>query len=278
MRYTYETAKNNRSIDSRRTFVDALDGQSVLNLDSFESVFNKAEELVKSEYPKVTGGALSNVRGNWYEWLITIGMIEFHRNNDNAHYLLPLPNISSYDCAKLYKDRIYAYIRDLRAKVASIADVSLITSNPDFVIIDKDVDFELCMPENGLITVNFIDNICQAFLQMEHKCSLDQIKGYVAVKSSLRPDRRLQIAHEGSLMKALYKHVQTREWIIDAPGIKYYAISSEVKEADRNALRTVATHSIVDVGSVPRAAVDGLLCVFSGAELEVALNKILIED
>ncbi|HOO50569.1 MAG TPA: Cfr10I/Bse634I family restriction endonuclease, partial [Alphaproteobacteria bacterium] len=165
--------------------------------------------------------------------------------------------------------------QDLRKKVSESADVSLITSNPDFVIIDSSINIDFPAPPQSGISDAYIEAVCRAFSQLEHRCSLDQIKGYTAVKSSLRPDRRLQIAHEGSLMKALYRHVQTREWLIDAPGIKYYAITSKATDADRNALKTVATHSITDVGSKPEAAVDDLLCVFSGPELESALKKIL---
>ncbi|WP_373695840.1 Cfr10I/Bse634I family restriction endonuclease [Brunnivagina elsteri] len=36
------------------------------------------------------------------------------------------------------------------------------------------------------------------------KCNLKDIIGYASIKTSLRPDRRLQIPHEGSLMKAIY--------------------------------------------------------------------------
>lgn len=275
MTYTYPNPDGSRGINSKATFIDALGGQGVLTLASFDTVFTTAENLVRNEYPAVTGGALSNVRGNWYEWLLALGALEFHHNHINTYYFLPLPNITRYDCAKLYIERIYSYIHDLRTKVDESADVSLITSNPDFVIVDNGL--QIGMPEiiPGHITVETIEQIDQAYAQLEHRCTLDQIKGYTAVKSSLRPDRRLQIAHEGSLMKALYRHVQTREWIIDAPGIKYFAITSQATEADRNALKTVATHSITDVGSKPKAAVDGLMCVFSGAELQTALEKML---
>ena len=233
--------------------------------------------MIREENPDVTGGALSNVRGNWYEWLIALGFLEFRNQNPNSRLLLQLPNISQYDCARLYIERIYGYIIDLRAKVGENADVSLITSNPDFVIVSEDVisiDFPDIEPGN--VKFEQIEEISKVFTQIEHACSLNDIIGYLAVKSSLRPDRRLQIAHEGSLMKALYKHVQTREWIINAPGIKYYAVTTKASAADRRALKTVATHSVVDVSSKPQAAVDDLYCVSSGKELKKVFEDILI--
>ncbi len=274
--YTYKNRDGSIGINSKQSFVNALDNKAVLNLPSFEDIFQEAERLVKTENPKVSGNALSNVRGNWYEWLIAIGALEFYKKSSEAAYLIPLPNIRQYDCAKLYQKNIFAFIEDLRTKVAEASDVSLITSNPDFVIIDRNISMEIPDTSSGLITPELIEEIDQSHLKLEHSCKLDQILGYTAVKSSLRPDRRLQIAHEGSLMKALYRHVQTREWIIDAPGIEYFAITSVATEADRNALKTVATHSITDVGSDPQAAVDGLFCVSNGAELEETLKQILL--
>jgi len=275
MPYTYENADGRRGIDSKVTFIAALNGQAVLSLDTFETVFKTAEDLIRNEYPAVSKGAISNVRGNWYEWLLALGTIEFKNKTPDAHYLLPLPNIRQFDCAKLYSEEIYSYIHDLRIKVKSSSDASLITSNPDFVIVDKGLDVHLPDIVQNELTPQLIEDIDRVYVQLEHKCLLDQLIGYAAAKSSLRPDRRLQIAHEGSLMKALYRHVQTREWLIDARGIKYFAITSTATDADRNALKTIATHSIVDVSSKPEAAVDGLFCVFSGQELETALKVML---
>jgi len=53
-------------------------------------------------------------------------------------------------------------------------------------------------------------------------------------------------------MKAIYTHLQTREWIINLKGLKYYAFSTKI--SDKNALKTVATHSITTVSSLPQAA------------------------
>ncbi|MCB1557446.1 MAG: Cfr10I/Bse634I family restriction endonuclease, partial [Alphaproteobacteria bacterium] len=133
MIYTYENTDKTIGINSKQTFVDALGKDEILNLKSFDEIFQKSENLVKKEYPGVTGGALSNVRGNWYEWLLAIGVLEFRRAYPNAHHLIPLPNIKQYDCARLYQTKIFQYIQDLRKKVSESADVSLITSNPDFV-------------------------------------------------------------------------------------------------------------------------------------------------
>ncbi|MFB6305931.1 MAG: Cfr10I/Bse634I family restriction endonuclease, partial [Flavobacteriales bacterium] len=101
------------------------------------------------------------------------------------------------------------------------------------------------------------------YRNLENSCTFEDIKGYISVKISLRPDRRLQIPHEGSLMKALYVHLQTRDWILNPSGLKYYAITTELSKDDRKALETVATHSITTVNQLPEPAVDEVLEVNS---------------
>lgn len=104
---------------------------------------------------------------------------------------------------------------------------------------------------------------------------LDDIAGYLSVKASLRPDRRLQLAHEGSLMKALYTHLQTRTWTINPRGIRYFAASKKISEADIKGLKTVATHSIIDVKSSPQSAVDELFQINTVNELDHCLTVLL---
>ena len=57
-------------------------------------------------------------------------------------------------------------------------------------------------------------------------------------------------------MKALYAHLKTRLWEIDAKGLKYYAMARKVGNSDRKALKTVATHSLISVDAKPQSAVD----------------------
>jgi len=274
MTYTYIGTNGRRSINSSATFVGTLANRSVLSLASFDEFFSEAERLVRVEHPSVDANALSNVRGDWYEWLISIGTIEFLIANPTANYLLPLPNVSQYDCSRLYVEKLHSHVNDLRDKVLTSTGARLITSNPDFVLISRTKAVELpnFSPSITEETITEIDGLYQ---QVSGLCSFEEIKGYASVKVSLRPDRRLQIPHEGSLVKALYRHIQTREWLIDASGIKYYAITTSFNAADERGLKTVATHSITDVSAKPEAAVDQLLRISSGHELDTALRSIL---
>lgn len=226
----------------------------------------------------VSKGALSNAHGDWYEWLLAISAWNFCAKTPRAHVPILLPNISRFDVARLYENRLYSLIQDLRSKIEETSEVNLITSNPDFVILErsrfnqqiKDITPITRITEK---TLHFLSHLYEKF---PGTCHFDEIKGYIAVKTSLRPDRRLQIPHEGSLMKAIYKHLQTREWIINPTGLKYYAFSTRRTEADRKALKTVATHSITSVSSLPQAAVDEVFVIDSFREAENVWATILL--
>ncbi|MEZ9785078.1 Cfr10I/Bse634I family restriction endonuclease [Vibrio breoganii] len=41
-----------------------------------------------------------------------------------------------------------------------------------------------------------------------------EIVGCFSIKTSLRPDCHLQTAHEGSLTRAVYVHLQIRSWFM----------------------------------------------------------------
>ncbi len=260
MTYLRELPTGKSQIMKDLAFCDLLSNRLPDQDKEFTELFDEFDDEILKKDPTITKGALSNVHGDWYEWLIAIAAWNFCCTNRNAHFPLAMPNIAQFDVAKLYETKLNDLIVDLRTKVEITSDVKLITSNPDFVILDREL-FDRLSGGIELISEIIPDNLSlldSFYRKYENSCSFNDIIGYFAVKSSLRPDRRLQIPHEGSLMKAIYTHLQTREWIINPPGLKYYAISTKISDADLQALKTVATHSITTVSSLPQAAVDGV--------------------
>lgn len=227
---------------------------------NLSELFEEFDENIKGINSDIKGGALNKVHGDWYEWLLGIEFWNYRIRNQRNYLILNLPNVSQFDCSRLYIEKLAGFIDSLKENVLEASEVELISSNPDFVIIDTsqmelDARFSEEITE---ITPDVINMLVTVYEDFENKCDFNQLIGYVSVKTSLRPDRRLQLAHEGSLMKALYVHLQTREWIIEPEGLKYYAISRAVNNADRRALKTVATHSITTVQSKPQSAVDDI--------------------
>lgn len=267
------TVKDKLQIKKAETFTQCFSSVIKENL-SFTSVVKAIDERIKSDHPAIDSSALSNSHGDWYEWFIAFTAWNQRIKSNSKYLLLILPNKRQFDVSTLYQKKLHEYILDLKSKVNSSSNVELISSNPDFVIIDTS-DMELqpeFHEEITEITVETIEILNTAYKYFIGKCSLNNIHGYLSVKTSLRPDRRLQIAHEGSLMKAIYVHLQTRDWIINPKGLKYFAASTNVGQPDYEALRTVATHSITNVSSKPQAAVDQVFMINDVASVVAALS------
>lgn len=258
-------------------FVTLLNGAVPAPTQSFAAIFEQFDQTLRTQRPEVHPNALSKVHGDWYEWLIALAAWNYHAANPESRVALPLPNVRTFDVGRLYTADLYAYVQDLRAKVQQAANVELITSNPDFVILDVSglVQAAQLLQPLTTIAVEALQSIQNRYADYIGLCSFDKVVGYAAVKRSLRPDRRLQIPHEGSLMKALYRHMQTRLWLLNPPGIRYYALAGQLREADRQALRTVATHSITTVLNTPERAVDEVFQVDSMDDAAVAFQTML---
>jgi len=268
-------AKGKSVVDTKVAFITSIEGQVPHSDWDYESHLNYIQNLVQTEDPKVTSGAISNCRGSWFEWMIAIDVYNYWCHSGSDFLMLPLPNISRFDCATLYKPEVSTYIFDLRLKLKESLDIELITSNPDFVIFDTSNLTGVLerRPIQSVTedTIEYIDGLFRSFIE---QCGFEDIIGYMAAKTSLRPDRRLQIVHEGSLTKALYVHLQTRLWIDKPRTIKYFGASLKLNDKDRRALKTVATHSITTVLSEPEKAVDECFELCSREMLYNAVKEI----
>jgi hypothetical protein len=273
LRYSYTTPDGKQSISAAPTFCAALRNRNPLDIDNFSEVLDECAALVRTEFqPK--GGALNNVRGTWYEWLISIGAIQFCNATEHVRRLLiPLPNVRRLDYTSLYEDSVYFFIQDLKEKTSAYG-VNLISSNPDYALIEQSVQIKL--PDVSSVTEATLSEIDGKYLELRGKLGFDELVGFASIKTSLRPDRRLQLSHEGALVKAFYEHLKTRLWNSEAAGLKYYGVSQAVGEADKEGLKTVATHSILSVNSVPERAVDDIVEVSSGATLRDFLSTALL--
>lgn len=243
----------------------------------FTKIFDEFDKTIRLKDRSITSAALSNVHGDWYEWILAIAAWNHFCTNPDSHLAILLPNVSQFDVTTLYEKHLTELIVDLKKKVSEASGVQLITSNPDFVIIDRNIAQKI-VGEDSVInefTPIILEKLAGVYKKFIGKCSFEQIVGYISVKTSLRPDRRLQIPHEGSLMKAIYAHLQTREWITNPKGLKYYAISTKMTIPDKKALATVATHSLTTVFSLPQAAVDEAFEVNTLQHADLVFSSIL---
>lgn len=279
MTYVTKLTNGKYQIDSVAAYCEMLKGKVPESKQSLLGLIDAFDEQLIKVYPTINRNALNNVHGDWYEWFIALHAWNFHVDNPNSLIMLLLPNITQFDVVRLYIDYLYDLVVDLRMKVKESTSVQLITSNPDFVLIDSS-RFKNKLPKQyaskiSRIDAGIISMVETAYKDFANKCTYADIAGYVSAKISLRPDRRLQIPHEGSLMKAIYTHLQTRQWIIHPKGLKYYAITTKATDADKKALKTVATHSLTSVFDIPQAAVDEVFEVNTLAKCSQVFSSIL---
>jgi hypothetical protein len=245
---------------ARNAFLGAFRGRTLFeDRESFAALMleldNAAKPLLAAERDaRSINSALAKMHGDWFEWILSWIAEDVEQTSNPSRIAVRLPNVSQFDCALLYCNKLAEMLERLRTEVQR-SNVELITSNPDFVLIRKSRDASKAELN---ISSQSIDRWVTRYRAFVGKCTFEDITGYLAAKYTLRPDRRLQMAHEGSLMKALYVHLQTRLWITEPAGLQFYAVSSRVGPADRIGLRTVATHSITSVASRPQAAVDAV--------------------
>lgn len=267
-------------VDTKTIFISNLQYLDELTNLNFTEFLNICEIKAKREGTKITSTkitqqALGNARGKWFEWLIVLGFWRWALDNSNIKFTLAqLPNVTSFDSAKLFKPKIQKAIRKFK-EVLLESDVTMVTSNPDFVILRRS-PYEDALFENLQdlsITKATLERISEHYLKFVDSGNLNDIFGYLAVKSSMRPDRRLQIAHEGSTYKALSKNI-SKSLEIEEYIPYFFAVTSKTNDKDRLALKTVATHSIAENTSKPIRAVDQVFDVNSYQDLCTTFDEL----
>ena len=248
------------SVNSKAAFCDVFNQLGLSQNYNLTTYLNKLDSLVYSFDKSVTSQALSNCHGDWYEWLLNLVAWQVIATNKTNYVLVSLPNVTSFSIFDLYEPQVLDMVSKLKEK-ANQQGVQLITSNPDFVLIKKDVFFDLdYFNFDTALDQHQIIKMDSAYTNYIGKCSLHDVIGYLSVKHSLRPDRRLQIAHEGSLMKAIYSNLCNTTYSNNSnftyPSLKYYAATSGATEADLNGLKTIATHSLANPNAPMVTAVD----------------------
>jgi Cfr10I/Bse634I restriction endonuclease len=277
MNYIRKLPNGKSQIMKKEAIISIRNGQLPHSHETYKGVMDQLDKEIMTSDNSINKNALNNAHGDWYEWMLAVEAWNLCATNPKKGLAILLPNISQYDLAKLYKDDLRILIEDLRDKVQIASAVKLISSNPDFVILSRSLMDKVMGSISPIseFSIESLNQLGDAYTKFSRLCNFEDLVGYISVKSSFRPDRRLQIPHEGSLMKAIYVHLQTRKWIINPPGLKYYAISAEVKKSDIQALKTVATHSITTVSSVPQPAVDEVFEINTVQKAHEVFSQIL---
>lgn len=260
------------SIDTKLVFCEAFNSVAKAEQASFLDVLDETKRLATIREPNVDKNALANANGAWYAWLLVIFAERIHHSLKAKSTFLKLPNVKSMPCSQLYVEQLQNLLADFQRKLLEVAGVNLVTSNPDFALVLKGSDAKI-YDFQGNLTRDHLENYDSLYKKFISTCELDELISYIGVKTSLRPDRRIQLLHEGSLMKAIYTHLKTRNWEIAAKGLQYYGLTLKLGKADSDGLKSVATHSIVSASLRPERAVDGMYQITNELELKSFLER-----
>ena len=104
-------------------FFHLLNGDIPNETDLISDLFDKLDILVREREPSISREALSNVHGDWYEWLLAIVAWNSFVKNPNSHLAVLLPNVTQLDVSKLYESDLSDLIDDLRVKVGRAGDI-----------------------------------------------------------------------------------------------------------------------------------------------------------
>jgi len=265
--------------------VIACEYSSSLPAGDLDIIMEGLQDRVKTAHKKLgytfngSHNAFNNIRGAWTRHIFSyIGWNMFCSNpNVGNSCIVPLPSISVLKFTDLFDTDASEALKSGLLRRLSQQGVELTMSNPDFICVsditpDDMVEFETPITNLSIETQNKLSN---AYTVIKNCCSYSSLKFGIAMKTSLRSDRRYQIAYEGSILKALIAHLQVRYWDTDFQTYYYAVVANKVSNDDRAVLSAPATHSIVDVHTPPVKAIDDIFEVKSTDDLKQSIQTMI---
>lgn len=247
------------------------------NEEKYDKVLQEIEKLVVAGFKKAgdkppSGSALANARGDWYEMLVAAELWNECTTRDAV--AVQLPNKLQLPFHTLYGGESAVALKRL-FDVMAPKGVTLLASNPDFLVLKRPekstIDFKKKIKCLGVAEIKMLRTAYQEFVG---KCAYSDILGAIGLKTSNRPDRRLQPVQEGSVLKAIAAHFQTRFWD-SSYRVKYIAATLTSSDADDEALTTAATHTLVSVNMPIERAVDRSMLVRRPQEARDVIAAVL---
>ncbi len=219
----------------------------------------------------------NNIRGAWTRWIFGSICWNFFCEYAIQHNacIVMLPSISRLTFTDLFEpDSQDALNRGLLRKLNDHG-IELTMSNPDFICVSDIPPDDIFKNPIANLSADSQATIAEAYKKIVGSCLYNSVKFGVALKTSLRSDRRYQIIHEGSTLKAFIAHLQVRYWDIDFNTNYYAVVANEVSSSDRRVLSAPAIHSIVDVHTPPVKAIDAIYEVRSTEDMESCIKNMI---
>lgn len=222
-------------------------------------------------------GAFNNARGDWLELILSAYFWNSIIDRNEDVLVVRLPNVTKMSFIELFDDESQKLIKLGLMQTLSKNGARLDMSNPDIIGVRVDRSklpsvFHKKLKKLGVAEAALLFG---SYKNLLGKCSYNGILFGLSIKTSLRGDRRYQIVHEGSIVKAFIAHLQTRYWDTSFETKFYGAVTDNVSEQDHEIFKTAATHSIVNVFSPSVKAVDKVYHIPTTDDAEKMITAIL---
>ncbi|OAB35907.1 Cfr10I/Bse634I family restriction endonuclease [Paenibacillus glacialis] len=243
-------------------------------LDNLEQHIRNAAKAKDLDQPSLA--AFSNVRGLWFEIIISVYAWNYRINNGLSDcFIIKMPNMKTYDFRRIFDNLTLKMLDQLEGSLKNNdSKIRLIPSNPDMILVHQK---GLISNADDLITnlsEKNVEKLTRLYHEINGRCEWSSIFAGIGLTTSMRPDRRLQLVYEGNILKSIFAHLSTRHWN-NKVSFQYYGASSvKHSNADDEAFQTAATHTIVNVNSVPERAVDGIFSLQNTDDINKMLDEI----
>lgn len=240
-----------------------------LNLNglTFIDIVDRIErEVVTKSIEPISQGSLNNCRGTWNELAF---LMEAHRSILQSTENLYLVKMGSETSIRFWE----IYQKESRCKYDLLINILrkreepifIRCSTPDFVVIRRDVIQD--SPISNILR-NLsppLKEINELYKVIKNKCLPHQVKGFISLKTSNRPDRRYQILSEANVTKFASRYIH------DSDRKLRYDVIGESNPSDREVFSAPLMFTLPKSGNIITSVereINSEINIKSGQELD----------
>ncbi len=207
--YISKTAKGGLQIHADQAFVEIY--PSVQENNNIDQISKRVKERVVQEARKYfekepSSGSLNNCSGRWHELAFLMAAHKSIIENTDHLYIVRMGSESSIKFWEIYTEgslkEFKKFMMGLQKK-----NMTLRCSTPDFVIIDRSILRSTIVEDISNLSAGTINLMLKLYEDIKGQCDPSQVKSFISLKSSNRPDRRYQILYEANITKYAGKYI-----------------------------------------------------------------------
>ena len=211
--YIYENSRGQIAVSADLAFVKiypTLSPSIAINAVAREIRHRVQAQSQRKYLRQPSSGSLNNCSGRWNELSKRRLLIQAHFSiisETNNLYIIRMPNEATMKFWQVYNQES-RYRFDQMMDILRDRGFSLRCSTPDFVVVSRRI-VRHYIPQINRENLSLTDlQILTQFHQyIKGCCHPSDVKGFISIKNSNRPDRRYQILYEAAVTKYASQHI-----------------------------------------------------------------------